>query len=347
MEQPFERMPTVLNAEELINKAFNDSTKIEVELPPRLAPILKARKREGARIRVVEEALAGYLESLVKSVPTVDDMHPFYRDMLEILVSISKTKSALGRISRTARIIHEVGKSAMGQLKRARSPSAAAAARRSFFGRSSSLVREADGDLFTIAEMREKMKDLPTADPTVPTVVLAGYPGVGKSTVVGMLSSAKPEIRSYPFTTQEIVIGHYRTRGSIIQMVDTPGVLDRPLSDRSKTELLAISAFGQLADVIAFLVDVSEANGFSLATQRNLYDDLSRTFLGKTILVSFNKADLASDQQIDEAKTLFGTCTKISASKGEGLDLFMREIEGALAKVNTEKSTVNRRPPPD
>lgn len=331
MEQPFERMPTVLNAEELINKAFNDSTKVEVELPPRLPAILKAKKREGARVRVVERSITGYLESLVKSVPTVDDMHPFYRDMLDILVGVPVAKSALGRLSRTARIIHEMGRSAMGQLKRARSPSAAATARRAFFGRSSSLIRESAKDLLTIAELRERMKDLPAADPDVPTVVMAGYPGVGKSTIVGMLSSAKPEVRPYPFTTQEIVIGHHMSRGSTIQMVDTPGILDRPLSDRSKTELLAISALGQLADTIAFLVDVSESNGFPLSDQKGLYDDLARTFSGKKILVSFNKTDLASAQQKEHARELFGVCSELSASKGEGLDLFMREVEGALA----------------
>lgn len=332
MEQPFERMPTVLTAEEIINKALGESAKLEIELHDRIPAIVKAKKREGSRIRLVEKITAGYLESLVKSVPTVDNLHPFYRDMLEILVGIPSAKAALGRLSRTARIIHEAGKSASRQLKTARNPAVAAGARRAFFGRATSLIRDATEDLTFLAELREKMKDLPTADPSVPTVVLAGYPGVGKSTVVSMVSSARPQIRSYPFTTQEIVVGHYRTARSLIQMVDTPGLLDRPLSERNRTELLAISALGQLANIIAFLVDVSEANGFSISAQKRLYEDLREAFPGKEILVFFNKTDLASDSQLKEAERAFGPCLRISAAKGEGLDSFMREIGEALRR---------------
>jgi nucleolar GTP-binding protein len=332
MEQPFERMPTVLTAEEIINKALGESAKLELELPSRIPAIVKARKREGSRIRLVEKITAGYLESLVKSVPSVDNLHPFYRDMLEILVGIPVAKAALGRLSRTARIIHEAGKSSFRQLKSSRNPAAAASARRGFFGRATSLIRDAEKDLFLMAELREKMKDLPAADPSVPTVVLAGYPGVGKSTVVSMVSSAKPQIRSYPFTTQEIGVGHYKVGRSMIQVVDTPGILDRPLSERNRTELLAISALEQLANVIAFLVDVSEANGFSLSEQKRLYEDLRGTFSNMEILVFFNKIDLASELQLKEAEQLFGPRLRISAARGDNLSPFMEEIQNTLQK---------------
>lgn len=336
MRQPFESMPTVLTAEEIINKAFLASTRLEIELPGKLPPIIKAKKREAARIREVEKITAAYLESLVKSVPTIDNIHPFYREMLEILVGEATAKAALGRLSRTARIIHEAGKAAHFQLRDARNPGAAARARRAFFGRTSSIIRKADDDLTLISALREKMKDLPTADPSVPTVVFAGYPGVGKSTIVKAVSSAKPEIRSYPFTTREIIIGHVNIGSTRIQMVDTPGILDRPLAERSKTELLAISALGHLSNVIAFIVDISEANGFSLASQKRLYDDVRATFSGSEILTFFNKIDLASPSQASEAETLFGPCDRISAAKGEGLDRMLRKVGEALERASTK-----------
>jgi nucleolar GTP-binding protein len=330
-------MPTVLTAEEIINKAFHESTKVEIELPGRLPAIVKAKKREDARIRAAEKFSAGYLESLVKSVPTIENLHPFYREMLEILVGVAIAKAALGRVSRAARIIHEAGKEGSYQLRRARNPSAAAKARRAFFGRTSSLVRGADKDLIILASLREKMKDLPTADPSVPTVVFAGYPGVGKSTIVKAISSAKPEIRSYPFTTKEIIIGHVTIGKARMQIVDTPGLLDRPLAKRSNTELLAISALGHLSNVIAFLVDISESNGFSLASQKHLYDDIRSTFSSSEILTFFNKIDLANSSQMSEAEALFGPCYRISATKGEGLDKILKKVVEALERASLKK----------
>jgi len=331
-------MPTVLTAEEIINKAFLASTRLEIELQGKLPHIIKAKKREGARIREVEKITAAYLESLVKSVPTIDNIHPFYREMLELLVGEAAAKAALGRLSRTARIIHEAGRAAYYQLRDARNPGAAARARRALFGRTSSIIRKADADLILISTLREKMKDLPTADPSVPTVVFAGYPGVGKSTIVKAVSSAKPEIRSYPFTTREIIIGHVTIGNIRIQMVDTPGLLDRPLVERSKTELLAITALGHLSNVIAFLVDVSEANGFSITSQKHLYDDVRAAFSGNEILTFFNKIDLANPYQVSEAEALFGSCDRLSATKGEGLDMMLKKVDEALRRATVQNS---------
>jgi nucleolar GTP-binding protein len=330
MQQPFETMPTVLTAEELINKAFKEMEKDELELPEKLPAVVKAKRREAERVRIVEKVTAGYIEAMVKSVPTIDNLHPFYHDILELLVGIAPAKAALGRLSRTARIIHEAARSSMGRLKRPRSPSDAAAARRALMGRVASLVREAKDDFTFIAELREKMKDLPTADPEMPTVVLAGYPGVGKSTIVGQVSSAKPQVRSYPYTTKEIIVGHVKLGYLIIQIVDTPGILDKPLEKRGQVEMLAVTALGHLSNIIAFIVDASEGNAYSLENQKGLMESIIRTFPGKPVLAYFNKVDLATPVQLEKAEQLFGGCEKISASKGEGLGSMLESIKKGL-----------------
>lgn len=331
MQQPFERMPTVLTAEELINHAFKEAEKVELELPERLPAVVKAKRRETERVKTAEKATAGYIESVVKSVPTIDNLHPFYRDLLEILVGVAIAKASLGRLSRTARIIHEAARVSLNQLKRPRNSAAAGVARRGFMGRTASLVRGAGGDLATIAELREKMKDLPTADPGLPTVVLAGYPGVGKSTIVGQISSAKPQVRSYPFTTKEITVGHVKIGHQTIQVVDTPGILDKPLEKRGKVEMLAVTALGHLSNIIAFIVDASEGNAYSLASQKGLMEGILKIYPGKRLLVFFNKTDTASPKQLEEAGSLFGPSLRISALKGDGLDAMLNSIEKELA----------------
>ena len=197
-------------------------------------------------------------------------------------------------------------------------------------GRLSSLIRELENDLITLSSIREKMKDLPAADPDLPTVILAGYPGVGKSTIVSAISSAKPEVRSYPFTTKEVMIGHVEVNGRRLQIVDTPGLLDRPLEKRSQTELLAISALSHLPGPVAFIVDVSESNGFTLQDQRSLYEDLKKTLSSNKFLTFFNKTDISTPSQIASAESIFGPCTKMAATKGQGLEEFINEVMRAV-----------------
>lgn len=334
MRQPFENMPTVLTAEVLINKSLRESTKVEVSMPQKMPAIVKAKRREAARIKAAERISAGYLEHIVRSFPTVEKIPPFYRDILEITFGVANAKSLLGRLSRTARIIREVSQSSVSSLRRVSTPSEAARVRRSFMGRLSSLIRRLDSDLYALSSIRDKMKDLPAADPEVPTVILAGYPGVGKSTIVRAISSAKPEVRSYPFTTKEVVIGHIKMGNRQLQIVDTPGLLDRPLEKRSKTELLAISALTRLPGLVVFIVDVSESNGFTVQDQMSLYEDLRKTLSGSKILVFFNKTDISTNTQITTAESLFGSCARMSAAKGHGLDVFINEVFKALEKTH-------------
>ncbi|MBC7113332.1 MAG: 50S ribosome-binding GTPase, partial [Candidatus Methanomethyliales bacterium] len=211
-------------------------------------------------------------------------------------------------------------------LKRASTPSEAARVRKGFMGRLSSLIRGLEEDLSTLSSLREKMKDLPAADPDTPTVILAGYPGVGKSTIVRAISSAKPEVRSYPFTTKEVIIGHVEVGGRRLQVVDTPGLLDRPLEKRSKTEMLAISALSRLPGLVAFIVDVSESNGFTLNDQKSLYDELRRTLSNNKFITFFNKTDISTPSQITSAESIFGPCNRMAAAKGQGLEAFINSV---------------------
>ncbi|MDI9644170.1 MAG: 50S ribosome-binding GTPase [Candidatus Verstraetearchaeota archaeon] len=339
MRQPFETMPTVLTAEEIVGKMMREAERAETEVPRRLPALVKAKRREVVRVKASEQASAGYLEGLVRSVPTIERLHPFYREILELASGVAVVKAALGRLSRAARIIRELAKEAGRQIRYSKTPQEAGRARRAFLGRAASIIRGEKDDLELIAGMREKMKGLPAADPSVPTVVLAGYPGVGKSTILRSISRARPEVRPYPFTTKEVIIGHAQMGGLTVQVVDTPGLLDRPLGETNQIEKLSITALKNLANLIVFIVDASEANGFSLESQRSLFDGITSNFPGIPVLTFLNKVDASSEEQISRASMLFSLAGSMSAAKGDGIDSFMelvaRELsmEGAPRRV--------------
>lgn len=102
------------------------------------------------------------------------------------------------------------------------------------------------------------------------TIVIAGFPNVGKSTLLRQITDATPEVANYPFTTKGIQIGHLERNWKKIQIIDTPGLLDRPILDMNEIELNAMVALEHLADAIFFIIDVSETCGFSIESQFNL-----------------------------------------------------------------------------
>ncbi len=86
------------------------------------------------------------------------------------------------------------------------------------------------------------------------TVVLVGYPSVGKSTLLNALTNAKSEVGDYDFTTLKPVPGILRYNGAKIQIVDAPGLIEGASKGRGRgREILSIV---RQADLVLIVTDV-------------------------------------------------------------------------------------------
>ena len=161
----------------------------------------------------------------------------------------------------------------------------------------------------------------------VPSVIIAGYPNVGKSSLLKCISSAKPKIAQYPFTTKQIHVGHIESEEKytkkLYQIIDTPGLLDRPLSKKNYIEKQAIAALNHLADLIIFIFDPSETCGYSSEDQLNILTQIKEIFSDIPLIVVENKVDL---------KKTNSTNLKISCINNQGIDKLTEEIFSILRK---------------
>jgi nucleolar GTP-binding protein len=107
------------------------------------------------------------------------------------------------------------------------------------------------------------------------------------------VTGARPEIASYPFTTKGVGVGHFTRLHQRYQVVDTPGLLDRPLSERNEIELQAMAALRHLRGAVLYILDPSEHCGFSLEEQLRRLEDI-KVWLRLPVLVVANKTDLAA-----------------------------------------------------
>jgi len=90
------------------------------------------------------------------------------------------------------------------------------------------------------------------------TVSFVGFPGVGKSTLLNRLTSAKSEVGDYAFTTLKIIPGVMEYKGARIQMLDMPGIVRGASRGRGRgREVISVV---RSSDLILIMLDVFETN---------------------------------------------------------------------------------------
>lgn len=316
----FSRIPTVATPEELLDKAFGRARRQARE--PRARGVEGAREIEQRKVAAVREALAASLGRYPRAFPDFAGLPPFYRELAPLVLDVAATRRALARVAGAADTVREACSEAGRAMRRAGSAGELRTLRQRAYGRTADVVEGLRRDLAVLAAARAALRALPDVDEGLATLVVAGYPNVGKSSLVRALSSAKPEVAPYPFTTKGITVGHLEARRRRFQVVDTPGLLDRPLAERKPMELQAILALRHLADVVVVLLDPTGHCGFPLEAQERLLGEVERGFRGRPVLVRESKRDLG-----DSGKGRPG----LSVATGEGIAELLADALPLLA----------------
>src|SRR3989454_10185340 len=284
--------PRVLSAQALLDKAFRRATK---------ATTGKGRTREErtknlevAKVQAAGDVLANTIETYIKGFPSLDRIPPFYRELIEATIGVAALRKNLAGVDWGRKKVLELARGFARRIQAAHGTTAVGAVRREAFGRFSSVIEQISANLEGLEEARRPLKNFPDIDPENPTIVVAGYPNVGKSAFVARVSTAKPRVAPYPFTTQGVLVGHFDVGYTRFQILDTPGLLDRPMDRRNPMERQAIAALAHVAGAVVFILDPSETCGYELSVQQHLLDTVRELFPAAQILVVENKADLRS-----------------------------------------------------
>lgn len=328
MEQPFTHMTTPPLPRELIDLAFRRARRRSIRASKRAPIELRVKVKEEARIASAGGIVVNRLRRILETTPRLASLHPFYRELADVLVGVDKMKRALAHVKWAEEMVIKLMRAYLKEAKRARDAGAAAKARRTFYGRLSSILKDLEESLIVLREASFKLRKLPSVNVEEMVVVVAGAPNVGKSSFIRCVSTAKPEVASYPFTTRKVLLGHLQWRGVKIQVMDTPGLLDRPIHQRNFAEKQAIAALRYLAKAVVFIIDPSETSGYSLEEQVNVYREVARELSAIPFILALNKVDLAREDQIKRAEEILGVSNvpKMVASRCEGVDVVLEEV---------------------
>ena len=183
-------------------------------------------------------------------------------------------------------------------------------------------------------------------------VGLVGFPNAGKSTLLSTLSSAKPKIANYPFTTLEPSLGivEYRDRQSFV-MADIPGIIEgasegkglglRFLRHIERNSLLLFMVPGDTDDIKhEYEVLLNELRQFN----PEMLDKHRVLAVTKSDLLDEELIDMLRETLPDDVPTVF-----ISSATGYGLDtlkdLLWAELNSESNKLQTvmaEETLVHR-----
>ncbi|HID94700.1 MAG TPA: TGS domain-containing protein [Candidatus Latescibacteria bacterium] len=168
-------------------------------------------------------------------------------------------------------------------------------------------------------------------------VVLVGTPNVGKSSIVGALTNATPEIAPYPFTTRRPLVGMMPFEDIQIQLVDTPPVTGdfrewRLLQVVVNSDLILLTldlgSDDVLGQVEAVIDRLRRWNIALSSRQPEEVPDDGKTH--KSAIIVGNKSDMeGAEESLRTIKGLYADrfpVISISAKNGHGLEELKRRI---------------------
>ncbi|GKT35588.1 Nucleolar GTP-binding protein 1, partial [Aduncisulcus paluster] len=252
------------------------------------------------KVKATQSFATEKLQYILSEFPQIDDIHPFYKGLLNVLYDRDYYKLALSQIAKAKGIVDNQAKRYVSLLRHADSAFKCKSLKRAALGIMCSVIRKQNPALVFLEQCRQHMSRLPAIEPSARTLVLAGCPSAGKSSFMKSVSKADVDIQEYSFTTKSLFCGHMDYRHLRWQIIDTPGLLDHELEDRNGIEMQSIMALVHLRAAILYIIDPTESCGMDIDQQVGLFRQLAVTFKNKPLIVLLNKADMWSWDKLPE-----------------------------------------------
>ncbi|MEU1122677.1 GTPase ObgE [Streptomyces sp. NPDC005899] len=179
---------------------------------------------------------------------------------------------------------------------------------------------------------------------TVADVALVGYPSAGKSSLISVLSAAKPKIADYPFTTLVPNLGVVTAGSTVYTIADVPGLI--PGASQGKGLGLEFLRHVERCSVLVHVLDTA-----TLESDRDPVSDLDmieeelRLYGGlenRPRIVALNKVDIPDGQELadmirPDLEARGYRVFEVSAIAHKGLNELSYALAGIIAEARASK----------
>ncbi|VFQ84276.1 unnamed protein product [Cuscuta campestris] len=352
----FKKLPMVMPSVDILYSALRKAKRVS---PTKgIANIAKRERNRGAKqLDALLKELALPLRTYKETFPVKQHLHPYERSLVELTLGDGNYEAALERIDSLRKKVVSVGKEHASLC--AKSLTKREAEERLSEGmRTLEEIFHSEGKAVDeLMDIAKTLRAMPVIDLETPTLCLVGAPNVGKSSLVRVLSTGKPEICNYPFTTRGILMGHISLSYQNFQVTDTPGILRRHDEDRNNLEKLTLAVLSHLPTAVLYVHDLSGECGTSPSDQFAIYKEMRGRFSDHIWLDVVSKCDLLHQSPLlfvtEDAKTDHPELVKyrkmgpdgalhVSVKSETGLDDLKSRVHQLLAsqseRIDNQKS---------
>lgn len=304
----FQSLPVVENPQTYLDKAFSRARKradtLAESITRRTDKVLLQKKIAHEKLTVVRDVIGQSLERLIREYPDFAGLPEFYEELARTQLDLDKVQESLGRLQGLVDNAQALTRKAQGEVRKTHDPQEAKRLVDNLYGRLSALFKRSKDAFSALEAARRVLTTFPTLKDGLPTVALAGFPNVGKSTLLSKITSSTPKIAAYAFTTKTLNVGYYHGTYEDVQVVDTPGALAR-FEKMNAIEQQAYLCLKYVADVIVMVFDPTDT--YPLEDQERLLEQLRGH--GKPIVVFISKTDIADGKRVEVLKTRLDAIT--------------------------------------
>ncbi|CAD6196883.1 unnamed protein product [Caenorhabditis auriculariae] len=298
----FKKITVVPTAAELKEVVLSKTQRKTPTVVHRQYAIGRIRAFYARKIKFLQQTLHDKLTQIINEFPKMEEVHPFYSDLMNILYDRDHYKIALGQMNTSRHLIDGIAREYVRLMKYGDSLYRCKMLKRAALGRMVKLLKRNKSSFDYLEQVRQHLSRLPSIDPGTRTLILCGFPNVGKSSFINNVTRADVEVQPYAFTTKALYVGHLDYKLLRWQVIDTPGILDQPLEDRNTIEMQAVTALAHLKAAILFMMDVSEQCDRSIEEQLHLFESIRPLFANKPVIVGLNKVDIMRRGDLPQEK---------------------------------------------
>lgn len=152
------------------------------------------------KVKFTQDTFDEKLGKIISEFPVLDNLHPFLSSLLNVLYDKNHYKLALGQINTARHLISQVAKDYVRLLKFGDSLYRCKQLKKAALGRMATIMRRQKDPLAYLEQVRQHISRLPAIDPNTRTLLICGYPNVGKSSFVNKVTRADVDVQPVSFS---------------------------------------------------------------------------------------------------------------------------------------------------
>jgi nucleolar GTP-binding protein len=287
-----------MNPETSLERALKKSRKNTPKKKRTKNTLLNKKKETAATLKQLTKTIKQEIETLQQKIPSFEKTSEYEKEMIQTTTNLETLKKASSHLKKTKKLITTMQVNYTKKIFTSQTEKEIKKQQKEFLGRTNSILKKTIRTTKIIQEYTKKTKRNPKINPEQYTILLAGYPNTGKTTILTRITNSKPKIAHYPFTTKEINLAQLKYKYHEIQIIDTPGLLDR--TTQNPIEKKTTATLTHHGNLILFIIDPTLNGGYTLKEQIKLLQKTKQH--KKPIIAIINKTDIATQKEIQNTK---------------------------------------------